>query len=122
MIIPLTDPFNEDGALGQTIAGNKHWVDGTPVAGQQFDYTFDTIGNRTETESGGDQNGANLRVANYTNNTLNQITSRGVPAFVDIMGDGIATNSVIVNGLTAYRKSEFFRQQLSVTNTSPVWD
>ena len=67
-------------ALGQVISGNKYWVDETPVAGQQFDYTFDNIGNRTQTEAGGDQNGANLRMANYTNNLLNQITSRGVPA------------------------------------------
>ena len=108
--------------LGQVIFGSKFWVDETPVAGQQFDYAFDTIGNRTQTEAGGDQNGANLRVAAYTNNTLNQITSRGVPAAVDVMGDGLATNGVTVNGLTAYRKNEYFRQQLSVTNTSPVWD
>src|SRR5579863_1539257 len=110
-------------ALGQVTSGMKYWNDETPVAGQQFDYTFDTIGNRTQTEAGGDQNGANLRVANYTNNSLNQITSRGVPAFVDVMGDGIATNAVMVNGVTAYRKNEYFRQQPSVTNTSaPVWE
>jgi RHS repeat-associated protein len=109
-------------ALGQVIAGNKSWVDGTPVAGQQFDYTFDTIGNRTQTQAGGDQNGANLRVANYTNNTLNQITSRGVPGDADVMGLGLATNSVTVNGQTAYRKGEYFRQQLGVTNTlAAVW-
>ena len=29
-------------SLGQVVAGNKYWADGTPVAGQQFDYTFDT--------------------------------------------------------------------------------
>ena len=113
--------YNYD-ALGQVIQGNKYWVDETIVAGQQFDYTFDTIGNRTQTEAGGDQNGVNLRVANYTNNTLNQITSRGVPAAVDVMGDGLATNGVTVNGSTAYRKNEYFRQQLPVTNTSAVWD
>src|SRR5271157_750072 len=105
-------------ALGQVTSGNKYWVDETPVAGQQFDYTFDTIGNRTQTQAGGDQNGANLRVANYTNNSLNQITSRGVPGDVDVMGLGIATNSVTVNGQTAYRKVEYFRQQLAVNNTS----
>jgi RHS repeat-associated protein len=55
--------------------------------------------------------------------TMNQVTSRGVPAAVDVMGDGLATNGVTVNGLTAYRKNEYFRQQLSVTNTSAaVWD
>jgi RHS repeat-associated protein len=109
-------------ALGQVTSGNKYWSDETPVAGQQFGYTFDTIGNRTETESGGDQTGANLRVAYYTNNTLNQITSRSVPGYVDIMGDAIATNAVTVNGVTAYRKTEYFREQSAVTNTSAVWD
>ena len=29
-------------SLGQVIAGNKYWADGAPVAGQQFNYTFDT--------------------------------------------------------------------------------
>ena len=99
-------------SLGQVIQGNKYWADEMVVAGQQFDYTFDTIGNRVQTLAGGDQNGANLRVANYTNNALNQITSRGVPAAVDVMGDGLATNGVTVNGSTAYRKNEYFRQQL----------
>jgi RHS repeat-associated protein len=109
-------------ALGQVIAGRKSWVDGTPVAGQQFDYTFDTIGNRTQTQAGGDPTGANLRVAGYTNNALNQITSRGVPGEVDVMGLGLATNSVTVNGQTAYRKGEYFREQLGVTNTTAaVW-
>jgi RHS repeat-associated protein len=109
-------------ALGQVTAGNKFWVDETPVAGQQFDYAFDTIGNRTQTQAGGDQNGLNLRVAGYTNNSLNQITSRGVPGYVDVMGDALATNSVTVNGAAAYRKNEFFRDQLSVANTAnPVW-
>jgi len=109
-------------ALGQVISGNKYWVNQTQVAGQQFDYTFDTIGNRTQTESGGDQNGGYLRVANYTNNTLNQITSRSVPGDVDVMGLGIATNAVTVNGQMAYRNAEYFRQQLAVTNTAnAVW-
>jgi RHS repeat-associated protein len=86
---------------------------------------------------------------------VNQITSRGVPGYVDVMGDALATNSVTVhpvkyakqhgrgiqslrhrppvaircarlshgvNGAAAYRKNEFFRDQLSVANTAnPVW-
>jgi RHS repeat-associated protein len=110
-------------ALGQVIQGIRYWADETVVAGQQFDYAFDTIGNRTQAQAGGDQNGANLRLANYTNNSLNQLTSRGVPAAVDVMGLGLATNAVTVNGSTAYRKNEYFRDQLSVTNSSAaVWD
>ena len=103
-------------SLGQVVAGNKYWADGTPVAGQQFDYTFDTIGNRTATLAGGDQNGANLRSASYGANSLNQYTNRTVPGAVDVMGVAFATNAVTVNGQTAYRKGEYFRQQLTVNN------
>jgi RHS repeat-associated protein len=108
--------------MGQVTAGQKFWSDMTPVAGQQFDYAFDTIGNRTQTEAGGDQTGANLRVANYSANNLNQYTQRDVPGYVDIMGDSLATNTVTVNGQAAYQKGEYFRAQLNVTNSSTaVW-
>ena len=56
-------------ALGQVISGKKYWSDGTPVAGQQFEYGFDDIGNRHQTRAGGDANGANLREAGYSVNT-----------------------------------------------------
>ena len=83
---------------------------------------FDTIGNRTQTEAGGDQTGANLRLARYTNNVLNQITSRDVPGDVDVMGLLLASNTVTVNSNTPYRRGEYFREQLAVTNTSAaVW-
>jgi len=109
-------------SFGQVIQGERYWVDETPVAGQQFDYTFDAIGNRIQAQSGGDQNGANLRLAYYTNNVLNQITSRTVPGDVDVMGIGIATNPVTVNGTTAYRKNEYFRSQVAVNNgSSALW-
>ena len=36
-------------ALGQVTSGHKHWSDNTVAAGQQFDYAFDTIGNRQTT-------------------------------------------------------------------------
>ena len=113
-------------ALGQVVSGNKYWSDMTPVAGQQFGYAFDTIGNRTQTEAGGDQTGASLRVAHYTNNTLNQITSRDFPGYVDIMGDSLATNTVSVtvggNNQPAYQKVECYRAQLAVPNTTgPQW-
>ncbi len=35
--------------LGQVISGGRYWADGTPVAGQQFEYGFDDIGNRIST-------------------------------------------------------------------------
>ena len=66
-------------SLGQVVSGKKYWADGIPVAGQQFEYDFDDIGNRQSTAAGGDQLGANLRTANYTANSLNQYSSREVP-------------------------------------------
>ena len=109
-------------SLGQVTNGCKYFADGTPVAGQQFDYAFDTIGNRTQTQTGGDSSGANLRVANYYANTLNQLTNRYVTPYVDITGASILTNAVTVNGQTAYRKEEYFRQELPVNNTnSALW-
>ena len=97
-------------------SGRKYWPDQTPVAGQQFEYTYDDIGNRTATKAGGDQNGANLRSASYSANNLNQYTNRTVPGAVDVMGVGFATNAVTVNGQTAYRKGEYFRQEIPVSN------
>jgi len=49
-------------ALGQVTSGKKYWADGTPVAGQQFEYGFDDIGNRKSTAvSGSDPWGRILR-------------------------------------------------------------
>jgi len=109
-------------SLGQVISGHKFWSDESPVAGQQFDYAFDNIGNRTQALAGGDQNGWNQRLAAYGANNLNQYTNRTVPGFVDIMGLALATNPVTLNGTTAYRKGEYFRQQLPIGNSSSaVW-
>jgi len=95
--------------LGQVVSGKKYWSDGTPVAGQQFEYTFDDIGNRKSAASGGDQSGASLRTAGYTNNALNQLTSRGVPGYVDIQGSATNTATVTVNNQPTYRHGDYFR-------------
>jgi hypothetical protein len=66
--------------LGQVTKGRKHNADGTLVAGQQFDYAFDTIGNQTRTKAGGDESSQNQRQNSYTPNLLNQYTCRTVAA------------------------------------------
>ncbi len=108
-------------SLGQVTSGKKYWKDGTVVVGQQFEYSFDDIGNRTQTKNGGDANGANLREASYTANSLNQYTSRGIPGYVDIFGVSFATNTVTVNGDSTYRKWEYFRNERPVNNSSNIW-
>ncbi len=112
-------------SLGQVTSGKKYWNDGTPVTGQQFEYGFDDIGNRTSTKAGGDSTGSSgsLRSASYTANTLNQYTTRDVPNQFDVLGASHATNSVAVNGSAAdYRRGEYFQELISVVNSSTsVW-
>src|SRR6266567_1535278 len=111
-------------ALGQVTSGKKYWADGTPVPGQQFEYGFDDIGNRTSTKAGGDASGAGLRPASYTANALNQYASRAVPGAFDLIGLADAASTVSVNGSgsSVYRRSQYFRKELSVSNTTTsVW-
>jgi hypothetical protein len=102
--------------LGQVIAGRKYWPDRTPVAGQQFEYGFDDIGNRKVARRGGDENGWNLRQSLYSANLLNQYSQRTAPGFADVVGVALATKPVYVNGQMASRKGEYFRRELSVNN------
>jgi YD repeat-containing protein len=108
--------------LGQLTSGKHYWQDHTPVAGQQFEYAYDDIGNRTGTKEGGDASGAGLRSATYGANNLNQYTNRTVPGAADITGVAHASASVTVNSLSTYRKDEYFWKELSLANTNaPVW-
>ncbi len=108
--------------LGQVTSGKKYWSDWTPFAGQQFEYVFDDIGNRTSTKAGGDSTGANLRSATYSANNLNQYMSRDVPGTVDIIGVANAAATATVNGQATYRKVEYYQKPLSIANsTTNVW-
>ena len=108
-------------ALGQVTSGKRFWQDGTPVAGQQYEYAFDDIGNRKTTGAGGDATWGPLRQASYTPNRLNQYTQRDVPAAVDVLGIANPTASVTVNDNTAYRKGEYFDYTLSTPNANSPW-
>jgi len=109
-------------SLGQVVSGKKYWANGTPFAGQQFTYNFDTIGNRQSTASGGDATGSNLRTANYAANNLNEYTSRGIPSYAEISGSANANATVTVNLQRATRQGNYFWDELAVSNTtSPLW-
>jgi RHS repeat-associated protein len=101
--------------LGQVTSGRKYWSDGTEVAGQQFDYNFDTIGNRTTT------GGRASAQSQYGANRMNQYTNRTVAGVIDVTGIANPTASVTVNGNTANRHGEYFQYPLTVDNSaSPV--
>ena len=95
---------------------------GTPVAGHAHTWTFDGIGNRLGTGTGGDPSGANVRNASYTPNALNQFASVQRPGFAEVFGEAPAGADVTVNGATATRQGDFFRHELAPDNAAgPVW-
>jgi RHS repeat-associated protein len=103
---------------GQVLSGKRYWADGTLVAGQQFEYGFDDIGNRTNTSQGGDDQGANMQTSTYTTNYQNELTSLTVPSYEEVQGVANSTATVTVNGFSAYRKDDYFRYELPVSNLS----
>ena len=105
-------------SLGQVTSGKRNWVDGGFVAGQQFQYTFDDIGNRKTTSVGGDEAGLGLKSATNTINSVNQISPRDVPGFLNVVGVANAGATVTVNGQVAYRHNDYFRNEVSVNNST----
>ena len=93
-------------------SGRKHRSDNSQVAGQQFDYRFDDLGNRDTT------GGRASAVSDYTANRRNQYSTRTVPAYVDVLGLANPTTNVTVNGNIATRKGEYFHYALNVPNAT----
>jgi RHS repeat-associated protein len=104
-------------SLGQVTNGWRFWADGSHVLGQTFNYSFDDIGNRRTTETGGDAAGSSLRRATYSANRLNQYTQRTVPGFLEANGTASSPAEVSVNGSLASRQGDYFRQEATVDNS-----
>ena len=106
----------------ELIGGKRYWSDSQPVAGQQFEYTYDNIGNRITSKSGGDDRGAGLRPASYSVNDANEYVAITNAAYKDIIGVALNDNSVTVNGGPADRRQEYFHREVAVGNSSgPAW-
>ena len=97
--------------LGQVTSGKKYWPDGAEVAGQQFEYDFDDIGNRRSTVNGGPGS-----ASTYSVNNLNQYTQRTVPGSVWELGSAASNATVTVNLQPANRRGEYFSKEFSVAN------
>ncbi len=109
-------------SLGQVTSGKRYWSDGVPVAGQQFEYGYDDIGNREYAGEGGNEWGTGLRYEHHTVNSVNQYTQRTVPGYVDVLGTAKTNSTVTVNDTPTYRKADYFRGELPVTNNvGPIW-
>jgi len=103
-------------ARGEVETAVKKLDDGTPMAGWQFGYTFDGIGNRLSAT-------ASARTATYTPTAQNQYAARTVPGYATVLGTALPAASVSVNGQAADRQpGGFFHKELAASNTSaPVW-
>ena len=96
-------------SLGQVTNAVRRWSDNSLVAGQQYGFQFDTIGNRLQSAVCGLQ-------SSYTANLLNQYTQRTVPGLVEAFG-GAATNATVtVNDAATTRHGEYWYKAMSVNN------
>jgi RHS repeat-associated protein len=108
---------------GELVSGKKYWPDEQPVSGQQMEYVYDNIGNRTITRIGGDASGSSLKEATYLADALNQYKERTVPGVVDITGSASTETVVSINNQKVYRKGDYFHIALEVNNSSgPVYE
>lgn len=106
---------------GELVSGKKYWADGTPVWGQQTEYTFDNIGNRGASKSGGNPLGG-LRQSSYVTNALNQYVQRSAPGALDVTGAAVPEATVMVNDQSTDRKGDYFYKELQVDNAAtPVY-
>jgi RHS repeat-associated protein len=103
---------------GEVVSGKKFWSDNTPVAGQQFEYGYDNIGNRQSSKSGGDATGNNLRQSSYVADGLNQLSQRTVPGAIDIVGTSDAAATVTVNNQPTYRRGSYFHASVTIDNST----
>jgi hypothetical protein len=109
----------EYNARNELVFAKRYWPDHELVAGQQFEFGYDNIGNRTEAKSGGDSNGQNLITVTNSINQLNQYTTNGVPDKVDVFGLVQSDASITVNGNAATtRKGEYYHYPLAAGNGS----
>ncbi|MBN1670084.1 MAG: hypothetical protein JXR37_03580, partial [Kiritimatiellae bacterium] len=105
--------------LGQLTSGRKHFADGREVAGRQFVYGFDTIGNRKEAYR---DTGPDTRKQIYTANALNQYEQRTVPGRIFFSGEAAPDSRVSVRyndeqARPATRQDRHFWQALDVDNS-----
>jgi hypothetical protein len=105
---------------GQVTSAKRYFPGMTNVSGQQFEFSYDNIGNRMVAKRGGDGNGNGLRAETYTANGLNQYTTKAWSGTIDVVGVAYAKDPVTslvpdvtvqLNGLSpvvANRQGEYF--------------
>ena len=89
-------------AFGQVTEAQRYWADGEPVAGQQFAYDYDNIGNRMASS------GRQSSVASYVSNYRNELTTYEPSRVLDIVGLAAPSETVTVNTQAVARKGAYY--------------
>ncbi|MDF1756596.1 MAG: hypothetical protein P1U89_27675 [Verrucomicrobiales bacterium] len=108
-------------ALGHVTSAVKKLPDNAPLAGHQFGYSYDALGNRIAATFGGDSAGTGgLQTVSYTPNPTgdrNQYSSITHPGVVLTTGKAKVAAAVTINQQTAQdRQGEYFSHQIAVPN------
>lgn len=109
-----TFTYNE---RSEVTAANRQLNNNSLQAGLQFQYNYDTIGNRITASTGGDSTGNNLRSQTYTSNALSQYSKITTPAYLQITGEANPAASVSVNTQATNRQNSHFHTELSLDNS-----
>lgn len=94
--------------LGQVDSAAFKNVEDVVFPGRSLGFTFDDIGNRTQTTTNG-------RVATYTPNNLNEYNQRQIPRAVDVSGDANPVARITINGNAATRVGDYFYHELDLS-------
>jgi hypothetical protein len=63
--------------------------------------------------AGGDQNGLNLRSANWSNDAEKPLSNRAVCAYFEVVGQATPGATVTMNTLSTYRRGEDLRKRVT---------
>jgi len=97
---------------GEVTQAKRRLSNNELLAGQQFEYDFDDIRNRTKSRFGGDSTGNNLREINYTPNAVNQYNSIETPPYTNVLAKA-QSSAVTVNSNTALRQGDYCTKELA---------
>jgi RHS repeat-associated protein len=106
----------------EVIGADRKLSDDTLLAGKQYHFDFDNIGNIISKQTGGDGLGNNRRSFTTPANNLNQYAGFGTPATIDILGQAQPGTLVTVNGTAAAFQNEFFRSEVTTVNANANGD
>jgi RHS repeat-associated protein len=100
-------------SLGQVDSAVKKTSVGSAIPGYSYGFTFDHIGNRTDSTING-------RTDSYTPNLLNQYTSRNISRAIDVRGSALSSATVTVDGQATTRTGDHFYKEIDLSaETSP---